>query len=199
MDKNENLLKINEAIKKDPANIEYTKKGYEPLYVIDKDSKIIIIGQAPGLKAQESNMAWNDLSGNKLREWLGVSREEFYNSKLFGQIPMDFYFPGHGKTGDLPPRKEFAIKWHKQILDNLEDLELIILIGNYSQKYYLDTKENLTEIVRSYKNYLPKYFPLPHPSPRNIRWFLKNPWFESHALPELKEIVRTIINKKGNN
>lgn len=201
MDKNNyELNKIREEIINDIDNIEFTKQGYMPLYSVSHKSKIIIIGQAPGIKAQEAQLPWNDLSGNKLREWLGVSVEEFYDNNIFAHIPMDFYYPGKGKSGDLPPRKDFAKKWHSKIFKNIEEIKLIILIGSYSQKYYLKEtfKKNLTDTVKAYNEYLPKYFPLAHPSPLNIRWFIQNPWYLEEVIPSLREIVHNIIsdNKK---
>lgn len=190
-----NLIKIKNDIIND--NKEFTNLGYFPLYYVNSKSKILIIGQAPGIKARDSNSAWNDQSGDTLRDWLGVTRNEFYNEDLFGIIPMDFYYPGKGKSGDLPPRKEFAKKWHPLILENLKDIKLIILIGNYAQKYYLNNKDNLTNNVFNYKKYLPLYFPIVHPSPLNFRWINKNPWFISDVVPELKKLVRNIINKEN--
>lgn len=195
---NNNLYKIYNEIIYDPDNQEYTIKGWLPIYTVSNESKIVIIGQAPGIKAQESKIAWNDLSGNKLRDWLGVTREDFYETSKFALIPMDFYYPGQGKSGDLPPRRGFAEKWHSKILNELDSLQLIILIGQYSQNYYLKdkAKKNLTETVKAYKEYLPDYFPLAHPSPRNIRWHIKNPWFEEYVIPDLKKIVKSILNNK---
>lgn len=195
---NNNLYKIYNEIINDPDNQEYTIKGWLPIYTVSNKSKIVIIGQAPGIKAQESKIAWNDLSGNKLRDWLGVTREDFYETSKFALIPMDFYYPGQGKSGDLPPRRGFAEKWHSKILNELDSLQLIILIGQYSQNYYLKdkAKKNLTETVKAYKEYLPDYFPLAHPSPRNIRWHIKNPWFEEYVIPDLKKIVKSILNNK---
>ncbi|HHX80350.1 MAG TPA: uracil-DNA glycosylase family protein [Acholeplasmataceae bacterium] len=189
--------KIYNEIINDSSNLKFIYKGWQPIYTVSKQSKIVIIGQAPGVKAQESGIAWNDLSGNKLRDWLGVTREEFYDTTKFALIPMDFYYPGQGKTGDLPPRRDFAEKWHKRILNELDELRLIILIGQYSQNYYLKDrgKKNLTETVKAYNEYLPLYFPLAHPSPRNIRWQIKNPWFENQVIPELKALVKSILNK----
>lgn len=195
---NNDLYKIYNEIINDPDNQEYTIKGWLPIYTLSNESKIVIIGQAPGIKAQESKIAWNDLSGNKLRDWLGVTREDFYETSKFALIPMDFYYPGQGKSGDLPPRRGFAEKWHSKILNELDSLQLIILIGQYSQNYYLKdkAKKNLTETVKAYKEYLPDYFPLAHPSPRNIRWHIKNPWFEEYVIPDLKKIVKSILNNK---
>lgn len=189
------LNKIREQIMQDPQNKDYTKKDLIPIYEVNSRSKILIIGQAPGLKAQMSASTWNDKSGDRLREWLGVTRDEFYNPDFFGLVPIDFYFPGKGKTGDLPPRKGFAEKWHPLILKNLKEVQLIVLIGTYAQAFYLENKKKktLTETVKSFKEYLPKYFPISHPSPLNFRWRNKNPWFENEVVPHLQKLVENII------
>lgn len=193
------MSKLNDIYKdilNDKDNQSFIKKGYKPIYSVSKHSKIIIIGQAPGIKAQEKGVVWLDKSGDKLREWLGVSFDEFYNEDNFALIPMDFFYPGKRKSGgDLAPRKSFSEKWHPLILKQLKEAKLIILSGSYSQKYYLkDTHlTNLTENVKNYKNFLPKYFPIPHPSPLNFRWLNKNKWFEKEVIPELKNIVNKII------
>jgi len=142
------LEDITKAIMADPENQEFTKQGIKPLFAAPKNARINIVGQAPGLKTQEAGLYWKDKSGDRLRTWLGVDEDTFYNSGYFAVLPMDFYFPGHGKSGDLPPRKDFADKWHQPILELLPDIELTILIGQYAQKYYLHQKGNikLTEI-----------------------------------------------------
>ena len=175
----------------DVDNKVYSDKGIEPLFSAPRTAKILIIGQAPGIKAQESRIFFNDKSGVKLREWMGIDNELFYNSGLIGVVPMDFYYPGKGKSGDLPPRKNFAHKWHPRVLELMPDIKLIILVGKYAQDYYLkDKKEkNLTGTVKNYKKYLPKYFPIVHPSPLNFRWQAKNPWFLEEVVPVLKKIV----------
>lgn len=189
------LKKINHLIIEDDSNIEYKNKGYKPVYVVDSAAKILIIGQAPGIKAQESGRVFEDKSGNELRNWLGVSYEEFYNKENFAILPMDFFYPGSGKTGDLPPRKDFAEKWHSLIINELKEIKLIILMGNYAIKYYLGDKyqKNLTNTVRNYYLFLPKYFPIVHSSPLNFRWHAKNPWFKKEVVPKLSEIVSKII------
>ena len=181
----------------DVDNKVYSDKGIEPLFSAPRTAKILIIGQAPGIKAQESRIFFNDKSGVKLREWMGIDNELFYNSGLIGVVPMDFYYPGKGKSGDLPPRKNFAHKWHSRVLELMPDIKLIILVGKYAQDYYLkDKKEkNLTGTVKNYKKYLPKYFPIVHPSPLNFRWQAKNPWFKDEVIPDLQKIVQEIINK----
>ena len=175
----------------DVDNKVYSDKGIEPLFSAPRTAKILIIGQAPGIKAQESRIFFNDKSGVKLREWMGIDNELFYNSGLIGVVPMDFYYPGKGKSGDLPPRKNFAHKWHSRVLELMPDIKLIILVGKYAQDYYLkDKKEkNLTGTVKNYKKYLPKYFPIVHPSPLNFRWQAKNPWFLEEVVPVLKKMV----------
>ena len=193
MDKKFEQLK--KDIMSDIDNKKYSDKGIEPLFSAPRPAKILIIGQAPGLKAQESKIFFNDKSGAKLREWMGIDNEIFYNSGLIGVVPMDFYYPGKGKSGDLPPRKDFAAKWHPKILKELPKLELIILIGQYAQKYYLGDKEksNLTETVKAYNEYLPKYLPIVHPSPRNMIWLKKNPWFEEDVIPILKNKIKEYL------
>ncbi|WP_019793499.1 uracil-DNA glycosylase family protein, partial [Streptococcus sobrinus] len=162
-----------------------------------KTSRINIVGQAPGIRAQESRLYWNDPSGDNLRDWLGIDRDTFYNSDKIAVIPMDFYYPGKGKSGDLPPRKGFAEKWHPLILQELPDISLTLLIGNYAQHYYLQQKSSvkLTDNVKAYKDFLPDFFPLVHPSPRNNIWQKKNPWFKEEVLPDLKKLVKEILEK----
>lgn len=193
----ETLEDIKKAIMADSQNQAYTKRGIEPLFAAPKTARINIVGQAPGIKAQETRLYWNDKSGDRLREWMGVDYDTFYHSGYFAAIPMDFYFPGHGKSGDLSPRKGFAEKWHQQILELLPDLELTILIGQYAQKYYLHQKGTvkLTDTVKHYQDYLPEYFPLVHPSPRNQIWLAKNPWFAEQVIPDLQAKVQQIISR----
>jgi uracil-DNA glycosylase len=162
-----------------------------PVLQASVQSKIVIIGQAPGQKVQNSGIPWDDQSGNELRRWLGVSKEDFYNEKIFALVPMGFCYPGKGKSGDLPPRPECAALWHEPLLKKMKNVQLIILIGQYSQKYYLGEKlkPTLTETVKHYREYLPGFLPLVHPSPRNKIWQKKNGWFEKSVLPELRKIV----------
>ena len=186
---------IFEAIKADPQNKEYTKEGIEPLYSVHKEAKICIIGQAPGIRAQDSRLFWNDPSGDRLRDWLGIDRTTFYESNKISILPLDFYFPGKGKSGDLPPRVGFAQKWHKALLEEMPEIELFILVGSYAIKYYINLKSSAktTEVIRDFESYLPKYFPLVHPSPRYNIWLAKNPWFEPELLPELKKRVAQLM------
>ncbi|TYA80978.1 uracil-DNA glycosylase family protein, partial [Seonamhaeicola marinus] len=137
--------------------------GPRPVVSAHKKSKIVIIGQAPGTKVHASGIPWDDASGKQLRKWLGVNNKTFYDEAKFAIIPMGFCYPGKGKTGDLPPRPECAPKWHKPLFDELKNVELIILIGMYAQKYYLgeQAKGTLTETVANFHDYLPKFLPLP--------------------------------------
>jgi len=169
--------------------------GSRPVVSAHPDSKIVIIGQAPGTKVHNSGIPWDDASGEQLRKWLGVTNEQFYNEQNFAIIPMGFCYPGKGKSGDLPPRPECAPQWHEQLMLQMPKLELVILIGQYAQKYYLkkQAKKTLTETVNNYQDYLPKYFVLPHPSPRNRFWLTKNPWFEAEVIPELKRRIHRLL------
>ena len=188
------ISKIVEELKADERNAEYTRRGIPPIFQLNKDAKILIIGQAPGRKVEESKIPFDDKSGEKLISWMGIDRETFYSDKI-AILPMDFYYPGKGKTGDLPPRKFIAEEYHREFLDELTNVEMTLLIGKYSMDYYLKgkMKRNLTETVRSYEEYLPKYFPIVHPSPLNFRWQAKNPWFMEEVVPVLAERVAKIL------
>ena len=187
---------IAEEIRNDPENASFTKRGIDPLFFAGPDCRIMIVGQAPGRVAEESGIVWNDRSGDRLREWMGIDRDTFYNSGKLAIVPMDFYFPGTGKSGDLPPRKDFADKWHPRLLELMPDLKLTILVGSYATKRYLKLKSSasLTQVVKDYRDYLPEFFPLVHPSPRNQIWMKKNPWFATDMLPVLQELVSSLVN-----
>ena len=191
-----NLNEITSSIIADPQNKDFTQRGIFPLFSAPKTARINIVGQAPGLKAEQTRLYWNDKSGDRLRDWLGVDYDYFYNSGMFAVLPMDFYYPGKGKSGDLPPRSGFAEKWHPQILENLPNIQLTLLIGQYAQKFYLsDNKNNVTETVKNYQKFLPHFIPLVHPSPRNQFWIERNPWFGEKVIPDLKKLVKRIINE----
>ena len=166
-----------------------------PVVSINRNYRLLIIGQAPGRKVHNSGIPWDDASGKNLRSWLGLSDTDFYDNNLVGIMPMGFCYPGTGKSGDLPPRPECAPLWHSQILKECQSVKLTLLIGQYAQAYYLGkyAKNTLTETVRSYEEYLPNYFVLPHPSPRNRIWMKKNEWFKKQLLPELGALVQKII------
>lgn len=170
--------------------------GANPVLTIGERSKILIIGQAPGLKVHQSGIPWDDQSGKELRNWLGVTEQEFYNPDNFAIVPMGFCYPGKGKNGDLPPRRECAPLWHERIRMQLTQVELTLLIGQYAQSYYLGKQKQwtLTDTVKDFASYLPEYFVLPHPSPRNFIWMAKNQWFKEETVPVLQERVRQILS-----
>lgn len=188
MIKMKTLLKKIKNCKVCEANLEL---GANPVVYAHPKAKIVIIGQAPGTKVHNTGIPWNDASGEKLRQWLNLSKEEFYNKEKIAIVPMAFCYPGKGKTGDLPPRKECAPLWHDKLFSEMPEMKLYLLVGQYAQKYYLQksAKRNLTETVKAYNEYLPKFIPLPHPSPLNRGWLKNNPWFEEDVLPEVRQII----------
>lgn len=166
-----------------------------PVLVARKTARLLIIGQAPGRKVHATGIPWNDPSGNRLRDWLGLDRSTFYSHPAIAIIPMGFCYPGTGSSGDLPPRKECAEHWHQRLLQQLPKLQSILLVGQYAQRYYLDVKkgQTLTETVRQWRDFAPHYWPLPHPSPRNQLWMKKNLWFESEVVPRLRQSVAQLL------
>ena len=186
---------IEKEIIEDEQNKSYTQRGIPPLYVAREHARICIIGQAPGAVAERTLLPWNDKSGDRLREWMGISRAIFYNSPLISIMPMDFYYPGKGKSGDAPPRVGFAEKWHPRLMKLMPKLTLIILVGAYAQKYYLDIPkgQTATMTLRNFRDYPSTFFPLVHPSPRNNIWLMRNPWFEEEVVRELRERVREVL------
>lgn len=171
--------------------------GPRPVVQLSRDSKIVIISQAPSRRVHETGIPWNDASGKKLKSWMNVTDEIFYNPSYISILPMGFCYPGKGISGDLPPRPECAPLWHPQVFKYFKHKPLILLIGQYAQRYYLKKsfKGSLTETVRNYASYLPEYFPLPHPSPRNQNWVMINKWFISEAVPELQKRIQACLQK----
>lgn len=163
-----------------------------PVLQASRHSKIVIIGQAPGRVVHESGVAWEDKSGDNLRSWLGIDTHAFYDPDKIALIPMGFCYPGKGRSGDLPPRKECAPLWHEQLLGHMPDVTLTLLIGAYAQRYYLggNARPSLTETVKNFRDYIPRFFVLPHPSPRNNIWMKKNPWFKEEVLPALQTLIK---------
>ena len=185
------FARLRDEIAGDPSNAFSGLANNNPVYQAGADARILVVGQAPGWRAQESGIPWDDASGRKLRSWLQLSDTDFYDPALVAILPMDFYFPGKGKTGDLPPRKSFAPKWHPRLIQLMPSLRLTLLIGSYAQRHYLgaQAKSTLTETVRAFREYPPNLLPLAHPSPLNFRWQARNPWFESEVLPELRRRI----------
>lgn len=168
--------------------------GPRPVVQLGAGARILVVGQAPGTRVHETGIPWNDPSGDTLRKWLEVSREQFYDPERFAIMPMGFCYPGRGKSGDLPPRPECAPTWHQRILAALPRIELTLLIGQYAQRYYLGNRyRTLTDTVRHWREFAPDRLPLPHPSPRNRRWLRDNPWFEQEELPALRARVHRVL------
>ena len=188
----QNLLK---EIKNCRVCQQYLECGPNPVLNASISSKIIIIGQAPGRIVHNSGVPWEDKSGDNLRSWMGIDKQVFYDESQIGIVPMGFCYPGKGKSGDLPPRPECAPLWHEKLLNKMPSVALTILIGQYAQNYYLpeSKKSTLTQRVQNFSEFMPQYFVLPHPSPRNFIWQNKNPWFESDVLPIFKSKIQEIL------
>lgn len=168
--------------------------GARPVLSVADSARILIIGQAPGTRVHATGIPWNDPSGDRLRDWMGVDRETFYDAGRIAIMPMGFCYPGKGKSGDLPPRPECAPRWHEGILAHLPHLELTLLVGNYAQQYYLGRgHKSLTARVAAWRDYLPHYLPLVHPSPRNTYWLQKNPWFARELVPALRQKIQQLL------
>jgi uracil-DNA glycosylase len=168
----------------------HLEQGCNPVIQAQKSAKLLIIGQAPGLKVHQTSIPWNDPSGDRLRDWLQLDKEQFYDSSQIAIMPMGLCYPGKGKSGDLPPRKECAPQWHKPLLEQLPNVRMTLLIGQYAQNYYLQGKpKTLTETVKEWHRWAPTHLPLPHPSPRNTLWLKKNPWFENEVVPYIRRYV----------
>ncbi len=173
---------------------EHLVDGVRPIVQVAAKAKIVIIGQAPGRKVHESGVPWDDPSGVRLRSWLGLTPEQFYDPNNVAIIPMGFCFPGNGTSGDLPPRPECAPAWHDELLSHLSADRLDVIIGRYAQDRYIETNEKtLTAVVEKWRDHLPNKIVMPHPSPRNRRWLSQNPWFETDAVPELQRRVAEVL------
>lgn len=171
--------------------------GPRPVLRVAQEARILIIGQAPGLKVHNSGLPWDDPSGDRLRGWLNIDREQFYRDARLGILPMGFCYPGKGKSGDLPPRPECAPTWHERLLQQMPQIEVVLLIGQYAQKRYAgDDEKNLTERVRN-QPLDGRFISLPHPSPRNIRWFKQNPWFDEQLLPSFQRRIHPLLSESS--
>ncbi|HLV48833.1 MAG TPA: uracil-DNA glycosylase family protein [Aliidiomarina sp.] len=175
---------------------EHLPLGPRPIIQLHEQSRILIAGQAPGRKVHETGVPFDDPSGDRLREWMGISKEVFYDEKQVAILPMGFCYPGKGKSGDLPPRPECAPKWRKPLLSGLENIQLTLVIGQYAMAYHLPSEgKKVTEIVANWQAHWPNIIPLPHPSPRNNIWLKRNPWFADEVLPKLRERVAQLLSK----
>ncbi|MDX2248360.1 MAG: uracil-DNA glycosylase family protein [Bacteroidia bacterium] len=172
--------------------------GPRPVLSAGKGAVILIAGQAPGTRVHATGIPWNDPSGDRLRNWLMIGKDVFYDESRIAIVPMGFCYPGKGKSGDLPPRPECAVLWHQRLLAELSSVKLTLAIGQYSTDYYLGQKKkkNLTDTVRNWENYHKEgVIPLPHPSPRNLLWLKKNPWFEEELLPVIRKEVWKLLGR----
>ena len=169
--------------------------GSNPVVRASSSARLMIIGQAPGTRVHKTGIPWNDPSGDRLRQWLNLDSEQFYDESQIAIMPMGFCYPGKGKSGDLPPRKECAPLWHPNLLEQMPNVQLTLLIGQYSQKYYLeDPYKTLTERVQHWAECRDGFIPLPHPSPRNQLWLRRNPWFEDEVVPMLQQRVSALLS-----
>lgn len=176
---------------------EHLVDGPRPVVQVGSSAPIVIIGQAPGRRVHESGVPWDDPSGVRLREWLGLSTDDFYDENNVAIIPMGFCYPGSAPSGDKPPRPECAPLWHERLLDHLPTDRLEVIIGMYAQKRYVpDRAKNLTDTVAAWSDHLPSQAVLPHPSPRNRHWLTKNPWFEQDAVPAIQRRVDQVLNAR---
>ena len=173
---------------------EHLPLGPRPVLRADERARVLIVGQAPGTRVHATGIPWNDPSGDRLRDWLEVDREAFYDERRFAIIPAGLCYPGRGRSGDLPPRPECAPRWHPALRALLPRIELTLLVGQYAQAFYLGPRRQatLTATVHAWREYLPEFLPLPHPSPRNTRWLQVNPWFALEVLPGLRERVQLL-------
>ena len=170
--------------------------GPRPILQVHEDARILIAGQAPGRKTHEKGIPFDDASGERLREWLGVTTSSFYDPTHFAILPMGFCYPGTGKSGDLPPPPICADTWRQGLLAGLKRVELTLVIGQYAMNWHFEESvkgKTLTDVVREWQTYWPTTLPMPHPSPRNNRWLKQNPWFAENLLPALRSRVKTIL------
>ena len=191
------LLKVSREARACRICEKHLPEKPKPVFIAGAGARLLIVGQAPGRRVHESGIPWNDPSGDVLREWLGLGREAFYDRSRIAIVPTGLCYPGTVDGADLPPRPECAPLWQPRFLASLPLIKITLLVGSYAQAYYLRdrAKKTLTETVRAFREYLPQYFVLPHPSWRNKGWIKKNPWFESQVIPELRRRVELVIAK----
>ncbi|MCB2053908.1 MAG: uracil-DNA glycosylase family protein [Geminicoccaceae bacterium] len=177
------------------ACADHLPLGPRPVLRAATTARILVVGQAPGTRVHASGVPWDDPSGDRLRDWMGVDSATFYDERRIAIIPMGLCYPGKGPSGDLPPRRECAELWHERLLAHLVELRLVLLIGAYAVQHYGRSwrKPSLTAAVAGWREVPAPFVPLPHPSPRNIGWRLRNPWLESELVPELRRRVATVL------
>lgn len=187
--------KLTQKVKTCTICAEHLPLGPRPVIQFHSKAIILIAGQAPGKRVHETGIPFYDPSGDRLRTWMGVTRETFYDTQKIAILPMGFCYPGTGKSGDLPPRPECAEHWRKKLLAQLPNIKLTLVIGQYALDWHLGErqKENLTQTVRAWKEYWPDMLVLPHPSPRNNIWLKKNPWFEKDVVPKLANQIGKLL------
>lgn len=173
--------------------------GPQPIVRAARSARILIVGQAPGRRVHATGIPWNDPSGDRLRLWLGLTREQFYDEKQIAILPTGLCYPGSGPRGDSPPRAECAPLWHPQLRALLPRIELTLLVGRYAQAYYLGQRRKATlgATVQAYADYMPEFLPLPHPSPRNRMWLQRNAWFEAEIVPLLQARLACIMHSNS--
>jgi uracil-DNA glycosylase len=183
------------AVRNCRACEQHLPLGARPVLRAHAAARILIVGQAPGLRVHTTGIPWDDASGQRLREWMGVNRDTFYDETRIAIIPMGYCYPGRGEDGDMAPRRECAELWLDRLLAKLPRIELTLLIGQYAQRHFLRNhrKRSLAETTRNWQDYAPQYIPLPHPSPRNQPWFKRHPWFAQRLLPVLQARIETLV------
>jgi uracil-DNA glycosylase len=169
--------------------------GPRPVLRASVTARLLIVGQAPGTRVHETGIPWNDPSGDRLRDWLAVDRDTFYDQARIAIVPTGLCYPGRKGAGDAPPRPECAPRWHPPLLAAMPRIELVLLVGQYAQAFYLGArrKATLAATVRAHEEYEPRFLPLPHPSPRNKLWLRRNAWFEAEVVPHLRRRVAPLL------
>lgn len=191
--KKEKLAELLPLVRACRACANHLPHAPRPIVQAGTRARLLIVGQAPGRRVHETGIPWNDPSGDRLRDWLQLPPDVFYDEQRVAIVPTALCYPGKGKSGDLPPRRECAPLWHERLRAAMPDVQLTLLIGLHSQRFFLKqtAKASLTETVAACEEYLPRFFPLPHPSPRNRLWWARNPWFERDVLPVLRAQVES--------
>ncbi len=172
--------------------------GCRPVLRAAPTARLMVVGQAPGIRVHETGIPWNDASGRRLREWMAVDEATFYDASRIAIVPAGLCYPGRGRSGDLPPMAECAPTWHPRLRAALPRVRLTLLVGQYAQAYYLGARRRgtLTETVRHWREFGPEFLPLPHPSPRNTLWLKRRPWFEAEVVPMLRATVHAILEER---